>query len=407
MLVHEFIAQIFHDMWAHKLRSLLALFGIVWGTIAVTVLLALGQGFYNKQMKALASLAEDTLKIFLGSTGKPYHGLPSERKILVKASFVNNLPQALPEIAHASPYLMTQGSLSKGIRQTKAMVIGAAPAYVIIRHWHANGRFLDVLDTKNIRRVVFLGAKLKQSLFANEEALGQQIIINGMPFTVIGVRGDRQQALDWDNYNAFIPYSTFIALWGDQDLEQFIVAAKDSSQVAATKLALTHYFAKQFYFDPTDKNVINTYDYSTFKNFYISFFRAIQWFLGLCGAFTLCIGGIGIANTLFLIVQERTQEIGLRKTMGAQNHHILAQILLETFVLVGIGGLVGMSVAVSIIQLLAVISLPGWLGTPVISIPIIITTGSILLLIGMLAGYFPARRAANMQPIMALAAPPC
>ncbi|MDF2866568.1 MAG: hypothetical protein K0S11_38 [Gammaproteobacteria bacterium] len=409
MLFYEFIQQIFHDMWNHKLRSLLALFGIVWGTMAVIVLLALGQGFYDKQMRALASLAAGTLEIYLGKTTKPYQGLPLGRRILVKAEVINNLPQALPELAHTSPNLMISGSLTHGIEQTQTTVSGVSADYGVIRHWQPmpNGRFINILDTQDIKRVVFLGANLKQSLFHNAEALQRQILINGMPFTVIGVRAKKNQAESWEDYHAFIPYSTFISLWGDQNLNQFVVTAKDPKQSNPAKNALTHYFAKHYYFDLTDKNVLNIMDYSSFRSFYVWFFRAVQWFLGLCGAFTLCVGGIGIANTLFLIVQERTQEIGLRKAMGAQKHHILGQILLETLVLVGMGGLLGMTLALSIIKLLAVIALPDWLGNPVISMPTVLATGLILLTVGLLAGYFPARRAANMQPVEALAAPSC
>ena len=135
MLFYEFIQQIFHDMWNHKLRSLLALFGIVWGTMAVRVLLALGQGFYDKQMRALASLAAGTLEIYLGKTTKPYQGLPLGRRILVKAEVINNLPQALPELAHTSPNLMISGSLTHGIEQTQTTVSGVSADYGVIRHW--------------------------------------------------------------------------------------------------------------------------------------------------------------------------------------------------------------------------------------------------------------------------------
>lgn len=289
MLFYEFIQQIFYDMWRHKLRSFLALFGIVWGTMAIIVLLALGQGFYNKQMRALASLAAGTLEVYLDKTTKPYQGLPSGQKILVKTKVINSLAQILPEIARTSPNLMTQELLNYGAEQTQAIVSGVSADFGIIRHWQPmpNGRFINDLDITNMSRVIFLGAKLKQTLFHAKQALRQQVLIKGIPFTVIGVRAAQNQADSWEDYHAFIPYSTFITLWGEQNLNQFVVTAKDAKQADTAKNALTRYFAKHYHFDPTDKNVLNIMDYSSFRRFYVWFFRAVQGFLGLCGAFTL------------------------------------------------------------------------------------------------------------------------
>lgn len=285
---------------------------------------------------------------------------------------------------------------------------GVAPEYIVLRHWQPEngGLFINNFDLQANRRVVFLGAKLKASLFAHKEALRQQILINDLPFTVIEVREIKDQPESWEDYNAFIPYTTFIALWGDQNLNLFMVSAKDPEQVSQAKATLIHYLARRYYFDPSDP-VVNINDYTSISAFLASFFRVIQGFLGLCGALTLAVGGIGIANTLFLIVRERTQEIGLRKAMGAQNYHILGQILLETLLLVGLGGLMGIAISITIIQLLGWVQLPDWLGRPVLSLPILVITCLVLMAIGLIAGYYPARHAARLQPVEALGAPPC
>jgi len=407
MLTQELLQQIFHDMWVHKLRSLLALFGIVWGTVAVVVLLALGQGFYERQMHRLASLASGTIEVYLGLTSKPYQGLPVGREIPLKANDIVELPKQLAEIEYASPHLTKLVTASHESQQAQAQVGGVSPSYAIIRKWQVKGRFFNEFDLKERRRVVFLGAKLSSSLFKGKTALEQEVLINGIPFTIIGIRSSENGADSWEDYNLFIPYTTFIALWGEQNIDHFLVTSREATQQEAVRSTLNHYFAKRYQYALEDKNVLHFIDYSGFRSFYVWFFRAIQGFLGLCGAFTLAVGGIGIANTLFLIVQERTQEIGLRKALGAQNYHILAQILLETMVLVGSGGVLGMTLALLLIKILTLLNLPDWLGTPNVSWVIVFATGFILLGIGMLAGYFPARRAAKMQPVQALATPPC
>lgn len=401
--------QIMQDIWAHKLRSSLALFGISWGTVAVVLLLAIGQGFYEYQVKEISFLTEGTAEVFLQKTSKPYQGLPIGRELSLDVSTVVKLPTILPEVARTSPNITQSASVVADTKQTHAAVLGVAPEYAAIKQWQAQagGRFLDELDVKMQRRVVFLGAKISDSLFSGRNALHRQILVNGIPFTVIGVRDTRQQQGLWLDEQLFIPYSTAITLWGNREINWFLAQVKNPEQTADFESSLMRYLARLKSFAPTDSAALQIFDYTSLRVFFLWFFRAFQIFLGLCGSLTLAVGAIGIANTLFLIVRERTQEIGLRKAMGAQNYQILMQFLLETALLVGLGGLLGIVLSVIIIGLLRALPWAQNFGAPVLSLPILLSTTLLLVILALLAGYFPARRAAKLMPVEALVTPPC
>ena len=164
------------------------------------------------------------------------------------------------------------------------------------------------------------------------------------------------------------------------------------------------YLGYLYHFSPDDTNALMFYDTLKIFNFFNWFFVGIQLFLGLCGSLTLAVGGLGVANIMFLIVTERTKEIGLRMAVGARDSHILIQILCEALILVVLGGLFGITLSYLTVFILQFITLPAWIGKPTISLSIAFITIAVLAMIGVLAGYFPAKRASRMDPVDALGA---
>ncbi|MBU1628649.1 MAG: ABC transporter permease [Gammaproteobacteria bacterium] len=392
-------------MWTHKMRSILALFGILWGTLTVILLLALGNGFYVASQKDMMELADGTFFIRPAVTSKNFQGFPKGRKVKVKASFVMDLRRAISAIQLASPISVQSTNMSHLGKQTNAQAYGVSEDFSEMRKIKLmqGSRFINLLDTKDAARVVVLGDKLKTTLFQNAQALGQTIRIDNVPFIVIGIiQKSSKSVYSFYENNAIVPYTTAIALWGNNDIPYFIVHPASIDNLPQVEADIRSYLAQKLHFDKTDPSALRVFNTTKMFRFFTWFFFGIQLFLGICGALTLGVGSLGVANIMFLIVTERTKEIGLRKAIGARTWDILAQVLLEALMLVGAGGVLGFVLAWFIVTILQWITLPEWLGVPTLSMTVFIVTITILAVLGLLAGYFPARRAAKMDPVDAL-----
>jgi len=409
----DLVQEILASIRAHKLRSGLTLLGIIGGTVSVLVLLALGEGFYLSNKMAMDTLANNAIMGSPYFTSKPFRGQGQHQAIKIYASDIEQLQKTLPDILYASPVLQAQQriTLSYGKQTAFREVIGVGPAYQYVRKLNLTkkSRFINALDLNQTNKVVVIGEKLKTRLFGQQTAINKILKINGIPFRVIGVSatdhsGSFLDALNSGFMPAYIPYSTFIKLWGNQVISEFIVTPKADTDVNALKIQIQHYFAALLNYDPTDTQAIWMPNIQEFLQFLQWFFMGIQIFLGFCGASVLGIGGLGVANIMFLIVHERTREIGLRMALGATDAYIMWQIMLETFLFVWIGGVMGIVLSYGVVALLAHLSLPPWLGTPIITFYSVYITIGVLMMIALISGYFPAKRAQQMNPAVALIA---
>jgi len=405
MYAVELIQQILRDMRQHALRSLLAMFGIIWGTVAVVMLLALGEGFYESNQKNIMRLVDNAIVIFPGVTSMPYRNFPQGRPVLMKAAQVMEIEHNVPQVKAVSPVIRNNGKLSLGNVLLDARFLGVAPSYdeLTKKEILPGGRFINQLDIEKHRKVLFLGDGAANTLFKDQTAVGKTVYLNQIPFIVIGVQKTPENTGEWHRNEAIIPYSTAIDLWGDQNIRQVLLAAKQGVPLKQFQEVVLRYFAGQYHFNPEDKMALNVFDPSETLAFVTWFFRSIEIFLGLCGAMTLAVGGIGVANIMYLIISERTKEIGLRMALGARYYHILWQIMLEALMIVLLGSLIGFLISFIGIQSLSLFTLPEWLGQPQLSVPVFIATTSVLVMVGLIAGFFPAKKAANMKPVTALA----
>lgn len=406
MYLISFTKQILHEMSGRKLRSALAIFCIAWGTLTVALLLAIGNGFHTASKKNILNIAENVFSVIPGETSKTYRGKPTGRLIHIRISDILPLPQLIPNIQEVSPlFIVRSANLVYKNKQLQKKVHSIGPSFVRMRKIHLEppGRFFNDLDVSNASRVVVLGHKLKTELFSNTEPLGEKILINNVAFTVIGVIAQfTKNVYNWYDNSVLIPYTTFLSINGDTDINVVAVSPNPTANTEKVQQDVRSYFAYKFDFDRNDESALRVFSGAKMMRFFSIFFLAIQIFLGACGALTLGAGSIGIANLMFLIVTERTKEIGLRKALGACKRHILLQILVEALVIVILGGMIGFAVAYVIILILQYVPLPEWLGTPTISWLSMVTIVGVLALFGLAAGYFPAQRAANMDPVEAL-----
>jgi len=403
MLNLELYQQILRDMRQHKIRSILTMFGIVWGTLTVVLLLALGESFAAANKKNLLSLSNGTLFVFPGKATKSYRGLPQGRKIALNADDVFALKKALPNINLITPIFEQFKTLSYQKQQVSASVLAIAPDYGMLAKSYPlkGGRFFNEIDIKKQNNVIFLSIAVRDKLFSNQNPIGKNVWLGKLPFTVIGIQKPLSQG-SWYNNLVMIPYTTAIKLWSGINVSWFMVQPKDVNKSRQLQQQLLHYLSYQLKFDPTDPKAIQIINFGEIGEFINWFFNGIKLFLGFCGILTLIVGGIGVANIMYLIISERTAEIGLRMALGASEAHILQQFLLEAAVLIVGGSAIGFMLAASSIFILHHVSLPSWLGVPQFSMWIFLVTVLFLAVIGFVASYFPARRAAGMQPATAL-----
>jgi putative ABC transport system permease protein len=275
--------------------------------------------------------------------------------------------------------------------------------------WEDGGRWLNDLDIKNKRRVVFLGNRLRDFLFGeNAEVIGKYVYIDQTPFMVIGVMKEKTQNSSYssrDRDRAFIPMTTFKSIFGHRYVSNFIYQVGDPRLSESVQKQVYTTLGKKYKFDPNDKETLGIWDTTSFDEFIFYFSLGFNIFMGLIGAITLMVGGIGLANIMYVVVKERTREIGIRRSVGAKSRHIMGQFILETFIIIGMGALIGFLLAVGIIQLVTALpegTFKEAVGTPVFNPMVAIITILLLGTIGFLAGFFPARRASKLDPVECL-----
>lgn len=396
--------QILDDMWSRKLRSLLALFGIIWGTAAVILLMSIGHAFIVANQGKIENLASGTLIYNSGTSSQAYLGYPTDHPVTFKAKQIMRLPTVVPHIK-ALTVDMTgiNTDVRNGDRHKNTATHGVGRDYAAMNKviFTKNGRNFSPTDINESRNVLILGSSIAKRLFGNRPAVGQYVKIHSsIAFLVVGVMQPNTSNNKLNN-SVLLPYSTFINIWGDRNITFFEVQP-DKGYADEVNASIRSYLANIFHFSPTDKEALSVFDTTAFADFFQWFFMAIEIFLGLCGALTLGVGGVGVANIMFLIVTERTREIGLRMAVGARDWQVMSQIILEACMIVGIGGIIGFLLSLLLVSLLQLSTLPSWIGHPTMSWISVFAAFIILALVAILSGYFPGRNAARLDPVEAL-----
>jgi len=408
MVPLQVFKQFFNDMRRQKLRSALTMFGIFWGTCSIVLLFAFGKGIGEAQVKSQKGLGENIAIIWPGITSKEFRGLPRGRRIRPVEDDILLIKQKAVGIWRISPeYSRWSVPMKVGKNETIRNIVGVWPEFGDMRNLIPDfgSRFINEFDMAEKRRVVFIGDKLKQDLFADKPAVGETVLINGMPFTVIGVLKEKKQDSSYngrDNSKAFIPASTFNTMYSRRYLNDFIIQAKPEYTMDQAKGEVYTILGARYRFDPSDKEALQIWDTSKGIAFIKTFFMAFQLFLVGIGVATLITGGIGVSNIMNVVLEERTKEIGIKMALGARKSAILAQFVMETLLITGLGGLLGFLFASAVIAVVPMLHVTEYIGTPSVDwFGSLVATG-LLGLIGFIAGIFPARRAANLQPVQAL-----
>jgi putative ABC transport system permease protein len=402
-----YLRQFLRDLRSQKLRAALTLFGLVWGTTAVTLLLAFGEGLQARLIKNIRGLGENIVICWPARTSKAWEGLPRNRKIVVKDEDIDALKREVPGLTAISGEYSTGNKKFKvGRKVIVPGVTGASPIFAAMRNLipQAGGRYIDDLDMDERRRVVFLGDGLKHDLFGDDEAVGRYVTINGMPFLVVGVMQKKEQDSSYqgrDTDRASMPATTFRAVYGQEEYGNFVLQVGDAESVENAKDKVIATLAKLHRFDPTDHEAVRMWDVTENEKFLRSFMLGFRLFLGVMGVLTLVVAGIGVSNIMNVVVEERTKEIGVKMALGARQRSIITQFLFETGLLTLMGGSIGFAISLGVCAAFPS-SLDEYVGTPMISFQVAVITTVVLGLIAFLAGYFPARAAARLNPVEAL-----
>ncbi len=404
------VREFLRDLRAQKLRTFLTIFGIVWGTVAIVVLLAFGMGFKKQLSVNMHGIGESIAIMFPGRTTKASQGFGIGRPIRLIEDDARLLAAEAPGIARISPEYSRESMVRVGENIINALVSGIYPMYSDMRNVipAPGGRFIDELDMRERRRVAVLGNEVKRLVFGEEtDAVGRIVMIGDVPFIVVGVMMKKIQNSSYnrrDQDRVFIPASTFSSVYGSIYVRNIIYQPRDPTRSEETEAQVRQVLGKKYRFDPQDKDAVWIWDTGSFDKFIFYFFLAFNIFMGVIGSFTLAVGGIGVANIMYIVVQERVKEIGVKRAVGATRGNILVQFFAETFFIIALGSSIGWIIALGITRILTLIPIKDFVGTPIISWEVAMATAAVLTVIGLAAGLFPARRAANLNVVECLRA---
>lgn len=405
------ISEFFNDLRTHKTRAFLTMFAVAWGTLAISLLLAFGEGMKIQMVNGLLNAGDKVVRIYGGETSVTYQGLPKGRPIRFTEEDYR-LIKSVPEVDQVTRHYGRWGTrLTAGRNSTTTYAIGVEPSFGDMSRMYpqGGGRFLNAIDYRDKKRVVFLGDKMAERLYGSEPAIGKTLEIDGLPFTVVGVmQGKLQTSMSNgpDANRAVVPASTWEAIYGPRTIPFFIVRPKNVLESETMMQNIKRVLARRHKFDVNDEQALGTWDFIENERESRKVFLGIQIFLGAIGTLTLVIAGVGVANIMYVVVKERTKEIGIKLAVGARRRHVLAQFLFESLLICVTGGLVGFGISMTLIKLVSMMPAQegamAYFGSPQVSMPILLTCIGLLIGIGLISGFFPARKAASLDPVESL-----
>ncbi len=402
------IQQLLVDVRSQRLRTLLTVLGITWGTLALGLLLAFGRGLHENMRAQLARAGENVVFAWTGSTYKSWEGFKKGRPMQLTDEDLEAVRNQAVNLGAISTGQHWNMMAAFGTQSIESDVTGVtAPDYFTIRRLPLlpGGRVLVPRDIEEKRRVAFIGYRIAEQLTGEPNPVGKEILLQNFPFTIVGVLDPEDQPggdEGWDSDAVVIPITTFRSLTGQQKFRFFLFKPADPARNKETVESVREVLARRLKFDPTDKGALDFDDFTEFGRSADAFMTAIALLLGVSGLLTLVAGGVGVSNIMRVTVEERTHETGIKMALGARSGLILSSFLLETIILTAAGGLAGLLAAYGIIGIFPRFDLKQYVGTPNLSLGFYLLIVALLGLVGLAAGYGPAKRASRMDPVYAM-----
>ncbi len=404
--------EIFFTMKQNKLRSFITAFNVAWGIFILIILMGFGSGFQHGVEFQFNDDATNSLWIRAGETSKPYKGIKPGKRI----QFTNQDYEAIKKIEgieYITGRYYVPGEFTVRYKDNLSFfnVRSCHPDHKYIeKTLVTSGRYLNDKDINEKRKVTVIGQKVVEVLFGKVNPIGKYIDVNGIQYKVVGTFKD--EGNEFEQKVIYIPISTAqIAYGGGNKIHNLIVTVGSGSEAESKIIEadIISYLSGKHNFDPTDKKATRIFNgVANFMRF-MNLFTGIRFFLFIVGVFTLIAGVVGVSNIMLIVVKERTKEVGVRKALGATPNSIIGLFLQESMFITLTAGYVGLVAGFVFIDsgtlssMMESFSFPmDFFKKPEVSLKGAITATLVLAILGSLAGYFPARRAAKVEPIEAL-----
>jgi putative ABC transport system permease protein len=413
MSFRDLLADTFHTLAAHKLRTALTMFGIAWGIISITLMMAAGEGMRVGFERQKAEFGRDIMIVFSGRTSLQAGGTRAGRSIQWTATDHLQAQRDSPSCRYVMPELgRGDVPVRSSYNNAALLVTGSLPPFAEIRSISvAEGRYPNWDDEAKARRVALLGSDAKKQLFGSRPALGETVRVGEFPYTVVGVMRQKEQDDSYDGRDiskVFVPFSTILRDLPNKpparpdSVDRLLVTPASLEQHEACKGEIRRALARLHQFDPRDKEAAGIWDTVETAKAFRKMTDGMRYFLGAVGVATLFIGAIGVMNVMLVAVRERTREIGVRKALGATRRSVVRQFFVETMIVVFASGGAGISIAYGFCGLVNLLPpapyfaglLPTW-QTGLASFVLLAT-------VAVLSALYPASRAAAVDPIEAL-----
>lgn len=397
----------------NKLRTFLTGFSIAWGIFMLIILLAAGNGLKNGVTSNFGDRAVNKVTLWAGMTSMPYKGYPKWRAIKFDQSDSLMLSKGMAQIDQVIPTFDLNGkSVVYKKLNTNVTLSAVVPAYTKYNKVKiTKGRFINDLDLKEMRKVMVVSDKDALVLFNQDDPLGKEVVCDGIAYQVIGVH---EASNRWQN-EFYVPFTTITSIYNpSKQLNQFTITVnglKTAEQNDQFNDQVRNSLARKHEFSPQDENAVFIWNMLEEYLQTMKIFNAINLFVWIVGIGTLIAGIVGVGNIMLITVRERTKEFGIQKALGAKPSKILTQVVLESLIITGIFGYIGMISGVILTEIINYVMVSMSVGkteefsifqNPTVDLGIAISATFVLMVAGVLAGYFPARRAVSIRPIEAL-----
>jgi putative ABC transport system permease protein len=414
MSLYEIFRQTIATFRAHKMRIFLTMFGIVWGISSVILLVGLGRGFSADQKRRMQTLGKDLVIVWGGRTSSQVGGLAAGREITLTIDDARLIHDECYLIKHVSPEMRRTIPEVSQFNSASRGVAGIWPSYQDFRSLLlSEGRLITDDDERDSNRVVILGFAAARQLYPGQPAVGANLLIKSVPYTVIGVLAEKKQNSNYngpDNDFLFAPYSSVARDFPPPEkkgivrgyLDDIVFEVADAETHDEAVMQVRRTLGRVHHFDAKDKDALFIWDTMEGAKLVENIFNVVTIFFGCVAIVTLGLGGIGVMNIMLVSVTERTREIGVRKAIGATRGDILRQFFAESALLTAASGFLGLTFGMGACLALSNLPLPDFVPHPIISVVSIVVSIITLSVITLTAGMYPAQRAADMTPVESL-----
>ena len=387
---------------SNKLRSSLTMLGIIIGNASVITLVGLGRGAQTLAKNQLSNLGANVLFIVPGNNDTRRRGIAFPKNLVLDDAYA--IEEQVPSVKKVAPQISANEIVQSNSKSLSISIAGVTPEFLQVRSFEVDeGRFISQNDVKGSRSVVVIGPDLKTEFFNDDIALGKNIRIKDHSYEIIGILEPKGAVFGSNqDKNAYIPLTTMVNRITGKDptfgisLSFISVEAISKNKTSAAKFQITNLLRQRHKILRDDDFAVRSQEDAL--NIVTNITSGLTFLLAGIGAVSLIVGGIGIMNIMLVSVSERTEEIGLRKAIGAKQSDVLIQFLFEALILSVIGGLIGTVTGLSGVYLVGIITpLPASVGIPT-TLSTMIISGSI----GLIFGVLPAKRASKLDPIVAL-----